>query len=75
MSWKNGVSVYRQTEEDRIKNNPKELLAKFKLASDADFFADRASRAFSVIGQRVFWTVEDSNMVITEYLQTGENLQ
>jgi hypothetical protein len=75
MSWKNGVSVYRQTEEDRIKNNPKELLAKFKLASVADFFADRASRAFSVIGQRVFWTVEDSNTVITEYLQTGENLQ
>ena len=75
MSWKNGVSVYRQTEEDRIQNKPKELLAKFKLASDGDFFADRASRAFSVIGQRVFWTVEDSNTIITEYLQTGENLQ
>jgi 2-keto-4-pentenoate hydratase len=75
MSWKNGVSVYRQTEEDRIKNNPKELLAKFKLASDADFFADRASRAFSVIGKRVFWTVEDSNRIITEYTQTGEDLQ
>jgi 2-keto-4-pentenoate hydratase len=75
MSWKNGVSVYRQTEADRIKNNPKELVAKFKLASDADFFADRASRAFSVIGKRVFWTVEDSSRVITEYAQTGEDLQ
>jgi hypothetical protein len=75
MSWKNGVSVYRQTEADQIKNNPKELVAKFKLSSDADFFADRASRAFSVIGKRVFWTVEDSNRIITRYVQTGEDLQ
>jgi hypothetical protein len=70
MSWKNGVSVYRQTATDRALNQNKEKLAEFRHSADADFFAYSASISPSDwLKESVFWTVEDQNSIITRYEQ------
>jgi hypothetical protein len=71
MSWKNGVSVYRQTETDRNLNQGKEKVAEFKLATDADNFAWWQSEILPISTDSVFWTVEDRNLVIKRYEQVG----
>jgi hypothetical protein len=73
MSWKNGVSVYRQTATDRELNQNKEKLAEFRHSADADFFAYSASNSPSDwLKESVFWTVEIRGMVITRYEQRAE---
>ena len=71
MSWRDGVSVYRQTETDRDLNQNKEKVAEFKLAVDADHFAYWQSEILPISTDSVFWTVEDRHSVITRYEQIG----
>ena len=71
MSWKNGVSVYRQTATDRDLNQNKEKVAEFKLAVDADHFAWWSSEILPISRDSVFWTVENRHSVITRYEQVG----
>ena len=58
------TSVYRTNDA-----GGKDLVAKFRLASDADFFAWKASEAESLMaaGPSRTFTVEDKNSVISRY--------
>ena len=71
MSWRDGVSVYRQTATDRELNQNKEKVAEFKLASDGDMFAFWQSEILPIGTDSVFWTVEDRNSTISRYEQLG----
>jgi hypothetical protein len=55
------TSVYR------IEESKRELVAKFKLTSDADLFAYTASKLSSQ-SNGVVWSVEDSKYVISKYV-------
>ncbi len=54
------TSVYR------IEDSKRELVAKFKLSSDADLFAYTASKLSSQ-ATGVVWSVEDAKYVISKY--------
>jgi hypothetical protein len=71
MSWKNGVSVYRQVGEDRHLDKNKEKVAEFKLSVDAGMFAYWQSKLLPTTYDSVFWTVEDRHSVISRYEQVG----
>ena len=57
------VSVYRTTS----KNGIKELVAKFKLSTDADFFAWTMFRQEEGYMYGIRYTVEDKNSIIAKY--------
>jgi hypothetical protein len=59
------TSVYRTLK------GKKELVAKFKLTSDADLFAYTASNLATQV-QGVVWTVEDANYIIKRYEATND---
>jgi hypothetical protein len=71
MSWRDGVSVYRQVGEDRHLDKNKEKVAEFKLSSDGDMFAYWQSEILPIGTDSVFWTVEDRHGVISRYEQVG----
>jgi hypothetical protein len=56
------VSVYR-TSKDGIK----ELVAKFKLSADADFFAYKMFKEEEGYMYGIKYTVEDKNSIIAKY--------
>ena len=75
MSWRTGVSVYRQLGEDRYLDKNKEKVAEFKLTTDADMFAYWQSEILPITTESVFWTVEDRHGVITRYEQVGKEAE
>jgi hypothetical protein len=56
------VSVYRT-----VKEGKKELVAKFKLSADADFFAWKMFQAEEGYMYGIKYSVEDNNSVISKY--------
>jgi len=56
------VSVYRTS-----KDGNKELIAKFKLSADADFFAWTMFRQEEGYMYGIRYTVEDKNSIIAKY--------
>jgi hypothetical protein len=56
------VSVYRTAKEGK-----KELIAKFKLSTDADFFAWKMFQAEEGYMYGIKYSVEDKNSVISKY--------
>jgi hypothetical protein len=76
MSWRDEVSVYRQTGEDRHLDQNKEKIAEFRYSADADFFAYSASNSPSDwLKDVVYWTVEDRHSIIKRYEQKAEDAE